>query len=238
MSLKCDILFINGALRLQKNSGIQLSNTEQIQNSQRQICKMCRPDPMGYINKGRGILKIYLSWSGTLSKQVAELFAKYLSMASPSFDVWSSQSIEAGMNWNSQIVDALKSCDAILMFVTHNNSSWMMFEAGMAHSLGKLLIPITVGVTPSDLTGPIAQFQSVNIESSAAINNLIQMLLDKNDESYDSRLNSIHKWETSYSSLQSELNSLLKKDEAEKTLRNKDIIRATDAFDKAWGKKQ
>jgi hypothetical protein len=183
-------------------------------------------------------LKIFLSWSGTLSREVAGVFAKYLPLSSSFFEVWfDQQSIKQGMRWESQIRDALQQCDAVLIFLTDNNSQWMLFEAGVAHSLGKLIIPITVGVKLSSLSGPLAQFQAVDIASYSSVNKLIVSLVKNGNIAEGEQLLAQQRWEMSFPSFCAEIDKVLKMEESEKLVRDGDKARATDAFDKAWKKK-
>lgn len=141
------------------------------------------------------------------------------------------------MRWDSQIREALDRCDMVLIFVTDANSPWMLFEAGVAHSLGKRIVPITIGISPSQLSGPLAQFQAIDTSSYGAINSFIEWLVQMGGIPETEQLLAQQRWERLFPLFTSDLNRVLKKEESERLFRDMDKARATDAFDKAWTRK-
>jgi hypothetical protein len=63
------------------------------------------------------------------------------------------------------IEDAIRQSDEVIAIVTRNSaqSQWMSFEIGIAAGLGKKLIPVLVGITPSELPPVLRSFHAINL---------------------------------------------------------------------------
>lgn len=112
-------------------------------------------------------LKVFISWSGSLSKAVAKELADLLRVASDRIVPFMSDlSIEGGTRGLSVIADELGSTSVGILVVTRDNwqSPWLNYEAG---ALSKEVEPIETRVIPLlvDLEGadmastPVVQFQ-------------------------------------------------------------------------------
>lgn len=113
-------------------------------------------------------LKVFISWSGPLSKQVASV---WYDLVKELFDVvqpfMSEENIGAGQRGLSKIATELAGSTFGIIVVTQENqgSQWLNYEAG---ALSKDLGDQTVRVAPSlvdfdrktDVTGPLGQFQA------------------------------------------------------------------------------
>ncbi|MCB1244741.1 MAG: toll/interleukin-1 receptor domain-containing protein, partial [Verrucomicrobiae bacterium] len=77
--------------------------------------------------------KVFISWSGELSRKLAETVREWLPGAlqfvRPYF---TPEDIEKGARWGSDIVQELESSDIGIVCLTHANtdSPWILFEAG------------------------------------------------------------------------------------------------------------
>ena len=116
-------------------------------------------------------MKVFISWSGTLSEQVARVLRDWLPTVIPAVQPWvSSEDIEKGARWLAQLSDELASTTfGILCIVPGNlHSSWLNFEAGaLSRSVDSSRVsPFLLGVSASDLRGPLAQFQATKYEES------------------------------------------------------------------------
>jgi hypothetical protein len=81
---------------------------------------------------------------------------------------YSPDDITKGARWSSEIAKILEESRVGIICVTRTNidAPWIMFEAGaLAKNLerGKVA-PILFGVEPTDLTGPLVQFQAAKFE--------------------------------------------------------------------------
>ena len=110
-------------------------------------------------------MKVFISWSGPLSQQLGEALRNWLPAAlqlvKPYF---TPADIEKGARWESDISKELDAASVGVFCMTRSNlnSSWMLFEAGaIAKRLSKSHVcPILFDVDPTDLAGPLQQFQA------------------------------------------------------------------------------
>lgn len=120
-------------------------------------------------------MKAFISWSGDKSKALARSFHDWLPMVVQSLEPWlSDRDISPGAYWGSALAKRLAESELGLVCVTRDNieSPWLLFESG-ALSRGSLVVPILFDIDPSDLKGPLTQFQSVRVDRGD-----LQKLLD------------------------------------------------------------
>jgi hypothetical protein len=80
-----------------------------------------------------GTMNIFISWSGELSKAVAELLKIWLKDVIQVAEPWiSSQDISPGATWFAKINEQLKESPIGIFCVTQDNKTkpWLLFEAG------------------------------------------------------------------------------------------------------------
>jgi predicted nucleotide-binding protein len=109
-------------------------------------------------------MKVFLSWSGRQSRGVALALRDWLPAVLQAIEPWlSSEDIPAGARWVSEISKVLKDAEiGILCLTAENlNSNWLNFEAGaLSKRFDRSIVGVyAVGIEPSDVTGPLAQFQ-------------------------------------------------------------------------------
>lgn len=110
-------------------------------------------------------MDIFISWSGPRSRAVAEAFKEYLPVIVNAFNPWlSSADIDKGTRWNEELAAALLTAKAGIICLTPNNldTPYLLFEAG---ALSKrpdkpYVCTLLIGMEPSDVSGPLAQFQA------------------------------------------------------------------------------
>ena len=112
-------------------------------------------------------MKIFISWSGEPSKKAAQALRNWLPFVIQSLEPWvSSTDIEAGERWSPEVNKQLELTDFGILCLTPQNltAPWILFEAGaLAKSLtSSKLCPYLIGVSPSELKDPLAQFQTLN----------------------------------------------------------------------------
>jgi len=110
-------------------------------------------------------MKVFISWSGALSKEIAETIRKWLpSVLQAVKPYFSPDDIAKGSRWSGEIAKNLEESKLGIFCVTPDNAGadWMLFEAGaISRSVEKSkVIPLLFGLEPSDLTGPYTQFQA------------------------------------------------------------------------------
>ena len=110
-------------------------------------------------------MNVFISWPGERSKHVAEALRQWLKHVINALDPWISVAdIGNGMRWRDHVAARLKASDVGIICLTPENlrSEWLLFEAG---ALSKAIdtsyvCPLLIGLEPSDITGPLAQFQA------------------------------------------------------------------------------
>jgi len=120
-------------------------------------------------------MKIFLSWSGSKSRSVAEALAEFtpliLQTARP---LVADAAISAGDRWTTSIMSALGEAQAAIICLTKDNitNPWLAFEAGALS--GKLqssrFFPLLIDFSVRELSGPLAQFQAVRPERVDLLN--------------------------------------------------------------------
>jgi hypothetical protein len=109
-------------------------------------------------------MKVFLSWSGSRSKELAEGLRDWRKPVIQSLNPWmSSEDIEKGAVWETEILGNLVDAKAGIICVTPENQSatWLNFEAGaLAKTVTKSMVcTYLLGLNPADVKGPLSRFQ-------------------------------------------------------------------------------
>ena len=110
-------------------------------------------------------LKIFISWSGDRSKAIAAAFKEWIpAVVQAVRPYYSPSDIDKGSRWSAEISKELEASLVGLICLTKENlnAPWLLFEAGaLSKSLEKSRVcPMLFGLEPSDLSGPLVQFQA------------------------------------------------------------------------------
>jgi TIR domain len=135
--------------------------------------------------------KVFISWSGQLSQQLAEALRNWLPSAlqfvKPYF---SPEDIEKGAKWNSEISKELESSNVGIICLTRDNTEkpWILFEAGaLSKTLEKSRVcTLLFDVDPTDVKGPLTSFQGTRF----AKDDFKRLIAVINSAAGDSRLES------------------------------------------------
>lgn len=132
-------------------------------------------------------MKIFISWSGERSKIVAQSLRVWLPKVIQAVKPWmSNEDIESGMKWSNEISGELEKSNFGIICITNENQSnpWITFEAGaLSKTIDNAYVcPFLFDLEPSQLTGPISQFQArkTNKEGTLKILKTINNALDNN----------------------------------------------------------
>ena len=148
-------------------------------------------------------MNIFISQSGNLSKEIAEVFSEWLKSFFKNVNVFVSNSeIDYGSEWFQKIQKSLREADFAMSILTKENHSkpWINYEYGALVEILKIKknnpIPILFGVDVKELNGePIQQHQCIVWPDKKKI----------------MRLFSINDFK--YNELETKINALLNKDE-------------------------
>jgi hypothetical protein len=110
-------------------------------------------------------MKVFKSWSGFRSKYVSDALRSWLPKVIQAVKPWmSDEDISTGMRWSTEISSELETTHVGIICVTpeNQNKPWLMFEAGaLSKTISQgYVCPYLIDLAPSQLTGPLAQFQA------------------------------------------------------------------------------
>lgn len=114
-------------------------------------------------------MKIFISWSGDQSRSLAEALHRWLpAVIQAAKPYYSPDDVAKGTRWSAEICKELEASRIGLICLTRDNlvSPWIMFEAGaLSKNLDQSMVcPILFGLQPSDIKGPLVQFQSCRFD--------------------------------------------------------------------------
>lgn len=114
-------------------------------------------------------MKVFISWSGTKSQKVAMVLKEWLPSVIQSLEPYvSSEDIDKGARWSTDIATELENSSFGILCVTKDNlnAPWISFEAGaLSKSMDKSFVtPFLFDIKRSEVNGPILQFQSTIFE--------------------------------------------------------------------------
>ena len=113
-------------------------------------------------------MKIFVSWSGELSRRIAEVLNKWIPCIVQSVEVFfSPEDIEKGDNWDKVISKELSECKYGIICLTPDNTTapWINFEAGaIAKSLDSKVSALMINIKPSDIKGPLSRYQATRFD--------------------------------------------------------------------------
>lgn len=125
-------------------------------------------------------MRIFISWSGDLSKNIAEIFRQWIpGVIQAAKPYYSPDDITKGTRWSTEISKELDASKIGIICLTKDNleSSWIMFEAGaLSKNIEKSkVVPLLFGIEPSDIQGPLVQFQAAKF-SKVEMKKVVKMI--------------------------------------------------------------
>ena len=133
-------------------------------------------------------MKVFIMWSGERSRRIATELRQFLGavVQRPIYFV-STDNIEAGSVWENVVAGELETTHFGVACLAKDSlqSLWIHFEAGALSKVGEnsSIVPYLIGLTPSDVVGPLTKFQSTpaNKEGTYALVESINNALPKQD---------------------------------------------------------
>jgi len=122
-------------------------------------------------------MKVFMSWSGKRSHEVAKMFHQWIKCVIQATEPWlSSDAIESGSVWFSTINEELRGTSTGIICLTQENKNkpWILFEAGaLAKGLSDSRVcTFLIDLQPHDLQDPLAQFNAT-LPNKAGIKKLV-----------------------------------------------------------------
>lgn len=108
--------------------------------------------------------KVFLSWSGELSRKLAEALRSWLPSALQSVrPYFTPEDIEKGAKWGPEISKELETSNIGIVCLTRDNTEkpWILFEAGaLSKSIQQSHVcTLLFELEPTDVKGPLTSFQ-------------------------------------------------------------------------------
>jgi TIR domain len=124
-------------------------------------------------------MRVFVSWSGTKSRAVAEALRDWIPFVLPTVEPWmSATDIDRGARWSVEVASQLDSANVGIICLTPENleAPWILFEFE-AGALSKILSKSLVctylfQLRLADVRGPLAQFQPTmadNVETKRLV---------------------------------------------------------------------
>lgn len=180
-------------------------------------------------------MKVFISWSGNISHKVGMIFREWLPSVIQSLEPYvSSEDIDKGARWSSDIAKELENSTFGILCVTKDNlyAPWSSFEAGaLSKTMDKSFVtPFLFDIKRSEVNGPILQFQSTVFEKDD-IKKLMHTLNKACGENGISSSMLDKAFEVWYPTLESELNKLKECDENAIEIPSKEQMHSTEIIE-------
>lgn len=129
-------------------------------------------------------MEVFLSWSKTLSHEVAKYFAEWLpGVIQECSDPFISSDTAKGEPWFETITTNLQTTDIGIVFITSANmdASWLNFESGaMLNKFGKSgVCPVLIDLKKEDYAGPMKNLQLTEIGDKEDMRLLLRTINDR-----------------------------------------------------------
>ena len=177
-------------------------------------------------------MKVFISWSGNISHKVGMIFREWLPSVIQSLEPYvSSEDIDKGARWSSDIAKELENSTFGILCVTKDNlyAPWLSFEAGaLSKTMDKSFVtPFLFDIKRSEVNGPILQFQSTVFEKDD-----IKKLMHTLNKACGISSSMLDKaFEVWYPTLESELNKLKECDENAIEIPSKEQMHSTEIIE-------
>lgn len=110
-------------------------------------------------------MDVFITWSGSRSGAAASALRAWLPFVVNALKPWLSLAdIDKGARWGIELAQRLQAAKAGIICLTPSNisSKWLLFETGALSKTveNTFVCPLLIGLEPSDIEGPLAQFQA------------------------------------------------------------------------------
>lgn len=156
-------------------------------------------------------MKVFVSWSGQRSQAMAIALRDWLPLVLHYADPWlSTADIKSGDRWSTEVAKGLQDSNFGIICITRDNleAPWLLFESGaLAKSMedGRV-IPLRLDLDVSDISGPLAQFQSERADEDGIKNIVTSLNKVSSTKVADERLARL--FELSWPDLQGKIESI------------------------------
>lgn len=115
-------------------------------------------------------MKLFISWSGPVSQQIAEALREWFPLLLPALEPFiTTTDIDKGAKWQAEISHELEasSYGVVCLTAENLNSPWLAFEAGaLSKHLDGRVATVLLGVSHGDVKPPLSMFQGTLFEEA------------------------------------------------------------------------
>lgn len=114
-------------------------------------------------------MKVFISWSGTSSRLVAEALSDWLQRVIQAVKPFYSPDIDKGAKWSNEIDNVLEETRFGIICLTPDNlrSEWIHYEAGaLSKTKDASIWTFLLGLKPSEVKQPLGRFQHTVAEKA------------------------------------------------------------------------
>lgn len=156
-------------------------------------------------------MKIFISWSGTSSRLVAEALSDWLQRVIQAVEPFYSNDIDKGATWSNAVEKALEGTRFGIVCLTPDNleSNWIHYEAGaLSKTPDASIWTFLLELKPTDVKQPLGRFQHTLAEK----NDMLKMLKSINTKLVETGGNSLREslleeiFEETWTKLETRLN--------------------------------
>jgi hypothetical protein len=113
-------------------------------------------------------MKVFISWSGTTSRSVAEVLSDWLPKVIQGIEPFlSAKDIDKGANWTVELARELEDAEFGIVCLAPDNllSPWLNYETGaITKSVNSRVSPVLFGVEKPEVQPPMSQLQLTEID--------------------------------------------------------------------------
>lgn len=135
-------------------------------------------------------MKIFLCWSGSRSKKIAETLGDYIQQIIQAVEPWISTDISKGLNWVKEIGHKLEEINFGIICLTRENlnEKWILFEAGaLSKKQGSHVCIFLCDLKQTDIEPPLALYQHTIFEKED-VRKLLHTINNKAKELEESKI--------------------------------------------------
>lgn len=134
----------------------------------------------GYSIENEQRIKIFLSWSGKKSQELATLFKTYVTDILPKIDFYfSPDDLKGGEKWRQSIEEGLNNNTYGIIFLTPSNltSKWVYFEAGAISKSTKQakILPLLYQIDINEIGQPFSDYQCKMFSKDSILTTIYEM---------------------------------------------------------------
>lgn len=115
-------------------------------------------------------MKLFISWSGDTSRQIAERLHEWVPLVLPAVKPFiTSADIDKGAKWQNEIAKELELSNFGVVCLTkdNKNSQWLAFEAGaLSKHLADRVSTILFGLEHAEVSAPLSIFQNTKFDEN------------------------------------------------------------------------